>query len=177
MPPGWQQGNRSRAYTSPIRASTPTARNGFSGQTKVTRPQRSGCSPRPKPPFARVGRARASVSVLVRVPYSAKRRSTTCRRGGLRIFSHQGRGLHCEQSLRARDPSPGSRRRPPSSGGVTRRTLKKFPDERGPAYHHVLSASGANTALLQAQKPTRVCGRHGQTEAWGVGYTPSAGGG
>ena len=33
-------------------------------------PQRSGCSPRPKPPFARVGRARTSVSVPVRVPYS-----------------------------------------------------------------------------------------------------------
>ena len=37
-------------------------------------------------------------------------------------------------------------------------------------YHHVLSASGANTALLRAQKPTRARGRHGQTEAWGVGY-------
>ena len=48
---------------------------------------------------------------------------------------------------------------------------------RGSAYHHVLSASGANTALLRAQKPTRARGRHGQTEAWGVAYTPSAGGG
>ena len=48
---------------------------------------------------------------------------------------------------------------------------------RGSAYHHVLSASGANTALLRAQKPTRARGRHGQKEAWGVGYTPSAGGG
>ena len=48
---------------------------------------------------------------------------------------------------------------------------------RGSVYHHVLSASGANTALLRAQKPTRARGRHGQTEAWDVGYTPSAGGG
>ena len=48
---------------------------------------------------------------------------------------------------------------------------------RGSAYHHVLSASGANTALLRGQKPTRARGRHGQKEAWGVGYTPSAGGG
>ena len=48
---------------------------------------------------------------------------------------------------------------------------------RGSAYHHVLSASGANTALLRAQKPTRARGRHGQTEAWDMGYTPSAGGG
>ena len=47
---------------------------------------------------------------------------------------------------------------------------------RGSAYHHVLSASGANTALLRGQKPTRARGRHGQKEAWGVGYTPSAGG-
>ena len=47
----------------------------------------------------------------------------------------------------------------------------------GSAYHHVLSASGANTALLRGQKPTRARGRHGQTEAWGVAYTPSAGGG
>ena len=46
------------------------------------RPQRSGCSPRPKPPFARVGRARASVSVPVRVPYSPPRRSG---RGGTPI--------------------------------------------------------------------------------------------
>ena len=48
---------------------------------------------------------------------------------------------------------------------------------RGSVYHHVLSASGANTALLRGQKPTRARGRHGQKEAWGVGYTPSAGGG
>ena len=48
---------------------------------------------------------------------------------------------------------------------------------RGSAYHHVLSASGANTALLRGQKPTRARGRHGQKKAWGVGYTPSAGGG
>ena len=34
-----------------------------------------------------------------------------------------------------------------------------------------------NTALLRGQKPTRARGRHGQKEAWGVGYTPSAGGG
>ena len=34
---------------------------------------------------------------------------------------------------------------------------------RGSAYHHVLSASGANTALLRGQKPTRARGRHGQT--------------
>ena len=60
----------------------PTARNDFSSQTKATSPQRSGCSPRPKPPFARVGRARASVSVPVRVPYSPPRRSG---RGGTPI--------------------------------------------------------------------------------------------
>ena len=41
----------------------------FWPKAKATRPQRSGCSPLPKPQFARVGRARASVSVPVRVPY------------------------------------------------------------------------------------------------------------
>ena len=88
-----------------------TARNGFSGQTKATRPQRSGCSPRPRPPFARVGPVRASVSVLVRVPYSPPRRSG---RGGtprLRIFSHQGRGLHFPDQPSARLLPPGARLR------------------------------------------------------------------
>ena len=60
----------------------PTARNDFSSQTKATRPQRSGCKPHAKPQFARVGRARASVSVPVRVPYSPPRRSG---RGGTPI--------------------------------------------------------------------------------------------
>ena len=58
-------------------------------------------------------------SVLVRVPYLPPRVRRSGRGGtpGLRIFSHQGRGFHCEEPLRARDPSPGSRRRPPTAIG------------------------------------------------------------
>ena len=67
---------------------------------------------------------------------------------------------------RTQTPTP----HPPAALSPSRRL-------RGSAYHHVLSASGANTALLRGQKPTRARGRHGQKEAWGVGYTPSAGGG
>ena len=48
---------------------------------------------------------------------------------------------------------------------------------RGAACHHVLTLWGANTALLRGQKLTRARRRHGQKEAWGVAYTPRAGGG
>ena len=71
---GWEIGHGVHATDGPERLFWP--------ETKATRPQRSGCRPRPKPPFARVGRVRASVSVPVRVPYSPPRRSG---RGGTPI--------------------------------------------------------------------------------------------
>ena len=67
-------------------------------------------------------------------------------------------------------PLHGDRTHPPAALSPSRRL-------RGSVYHHVLSASGANTALLRGQKPTRARGRYRQTEAWDVGYTPRAGGG
>ncbi len=54
---------------------------------------------------------RASVSVLVRVPYSPPRRSGRGGTSGLRIFSHQGRGLHFPDQPSARLLAPGARLR------------------------------------------------------------------